>query len=89
MAKKVVKHPTSEQRYREVWRRFSALQDAHRIAERTLWAGTLARNFTAEELSLISGHLCPYDLDMMRQIDANRSRDAGAVTVIPYERPTR
>ena len=82
---KVVKHPTSERRFREVWGRLTALRAAHQVAERTLWAGVLARNFTREEFGLIAEFMSPYDRDLLAQIDANRSPASKGVTRIPYD----
>ena len=46
-------------------RRWQALRTAHTRACDLMWAGTLASQFTKEEIALISPHLSPHDHELL------------------------
>jgi len=64
----VVKHPSSQERFKLLAERFMRLREEHQVAVNRMWVGTLATNFTDEELALIKDYLCPNDQSLLRRI---------------------
>ena len=62
---KTVRHPSTEKLFRNAMTRWIALRKAHTRACDLMWAGTLASQFTKEEIALISPHLCPHDHELL------------------------
>ena len=60
-SKKAVQHPSTWKLFQRAAARFMELQREHRIAADRMWAGTLAAQFTADELALLHQYLSPHD----------------------------
>lgn len=63
----VVKHPSSAKLVSDVWARFMRLQKQHQAAMNTAWLGTLALNFTDDELRAIARNMCPHDFALLKK----------------------
>ena len=63
----VIKHPSSRKLQGDVWARFERLRKHHDVMVNHMWLGALARNFTDQELSLLSDCLCPNDYALLKQ----------------------
>lgn len=59
--KKLVQHPSTARLFQRAATRFMDLQRGHRIAADRMWAGTLAAQFTADELALLHQYLSQHD----------------------------
>ncbi len=59
-----VMHPAAKQRAKVAYARWLRLRDEHRVASDRMWAGTIAINFTADELALIPDLLSPHDRNL-------------------------
>jgi hypothetical protein len=65
---RILRHPATVRLFQSAAQRFLALQARHRESCDLLWAGTLASQFTAAELSLLSDYLCPRDHHLLHAI---------------------
>lgn len=63
----VIKHPSSVKLTGDVWNRFMRLQKEHQIAMNRAWLGTLALNFTDDELRAIAEKMCPSDFALLKK----------------------
>jgi hypothetical protein len=64
----VIKHPSSQERFKSLAERFMKLRKEHEVATNRMWVGTLATNFTDEELALLTDYLCSNDQSLLRRI---------------------
>lgn len=70
----IINHPSSERRVGTLARRFLHMRKEHEAAVNRMWVGTLALNFTDEELGLIPDLLCPNDQMLLKWIRDPLSR---------------
>lgn len=61
----VTTHPTTQRRIAEACERYMALQKEHAVACNRMWAGTLAANFTADDLPLIADRFSERDRQLL------------------------
>lgn len=67
MKSEVIKHPSSKKLENDAWTRFMRLQKEHQITMNRAWLGTLALNFTDEELRAIASNMCPNDFALLKK----------------------
>jgi len=70
---KSVEHPRTRAAFSDAAGRWNRLKDSHRAFVDRLWAGTMATEFTAFELSLLArnGYMSERDRQLLMQMRAN------------------
>jgi hypothetical protein len=63
-----IQHPSTTRLFQNAARRFLKVRKRYEVAANTMWAGTLAANFTDDELVLLKDYLSYADRSLLKQI---------------------
>ena len=62
---KPVRHPSTSRMFKAAASKWMRLKEEHRVACDRMWAGTIAINFTQNEIATLGDYLSPHDKQLL------------------------